>query len=127
VRRKYRERLAAARWAVAAKRHVHRALPAGPVEQLTVPPAPRTSAVGGRLVRLVLRVTRATCLEKSLVLQRWFADNGTTYDIVIGVKSPREGFAAHAWLERPGELTQTNYRAMTRIPGAALSVEAAQP
>ncbi|MDQ1701979.1 MAG: hypothetical protein QOF57_1231 [Frankiaceae bacterium] len=116
---RWRERVAVAHWALRTTRYVHRQLPAGPLERLTVPPAPRTSGVGGRIVRLVLWGMRATCLEESLVLQRWFADNGTLYDIVIGVKSPREAFAAHAWLERPGALTQTQFREMTRVPAAA--------
>jgi hypothetical protein len=110
------QRIAVTRWAWRTTRLVHRRLPAGPLESLVVPAAPRTAGVGTRIVRLVVRVQRATCLEESLVLQRWFADNGSLYDIVIGVKSPREGFVAHAWLERPGALTHTQFRAMTRVP-----------
>lgn len=36
------------------------------------------------------------------------------YDVVIGVKSPREAFAAHAWLERPGALTRPSSEDDTR-------------
>jgi hypothetical protein len=53
-----------------------------------------TPAVAGLLKR-----TRATCLVRSLVLQRWHAAHGDRRDLIIGVTSPQAGFTAHAWLE----------------------------
>jgi hypothetical protein len=50
-------------------------------------------------VAAVLRRRQATCLERSLVLQRWLAAHGDRRDLVIGVKAPGEEFGAHAWLE----------------------------
>lgn len=48
----------------------------------------------------VLRARRATCLERSLVLQRWDADHGRRVAIVVGVT--HRPFRAHAWLEGEG-------------------------
>jgi len=38
-------------------------------------------------------------------------------DVVIGVTAPSEGFAAHAWLEEPGEAAdgQQQWRELTRL------------
>ena len=48
----------------------------------------------------VLRLSRATCLVRSAVLQRWDADHDRPRPLVVGVaKDPAGGFAAHAWLE----------------------------
>jgi hypothetical protein len=46
----------------------------------------------------VLNRFERTCLERSLVLQRWLADHGRPLDVVIGVKADAEA-RAHAWLE----------------------------
>jgi hypothetical protein len=47
----------------------------------------------------VLRRQPHTCLERAFVLQRWRAAHGEPRAVVIGVRSPGHGFAAHAWLE----------------------------
>jgi transglutaminase superfamily protein len=47
----------------------------------------------------VLRRRNATCLERSLILQRWYAAQGAPHDVVIGVTAPAGGFTAHAWLD----------------------------
>jgi Transglutaminase-like superfamily len=46
----------------------------------------------------VLSRLEPTCLERSLVLQRWLADHGRPLDVVIGVKHD-DVVRAHAWLE----------------------------
>lgn len=86
-----------------------------PVESVTVRPAPRLSLEATRGVNGVLRLTRATCLQKSLVLQRWYADHGVERDLVIGVTSVRSGFRAHAWLEEPGQMTDPTYAEISRL------------
>jgi hypothetical protein len=65
--------------------------------QLPVPPPARPGGLGG--VERSLRFVRATCLERSLVRQRWDAALGLRRDVVIGVRGPAASFGAHAWLE----------------------------
>jgi hypothetical protein len=63
-------------------------------------PAPTRSAGQERHIAVgVLRRMRATCLERSLVLQRWDAGQRLSRDLVIGVTAPSRGFHAHAWLD----------------------------
>lgn len=54
-------------------------------------------------VSAVLRLTGATCLVRSAVLQRWDADHHRPRHLVVGV-SRRDGreIVAHAWLEGDG-------------------------
>jgi Transglutaminase-like superfamily len=51
------------------------------------------------LVAARLAMQRATCLERSLIMQRWMMAIGRPHDVLIGVKSPRETTIAHAWLD----------------------------
>jgi hypothetical protein len=84
--------------------------------RLPAPPADRPGAQGG--VHRVLGGVRASCLERSLVRQRWHAAHGRPRDVVIGVRGPASGFAAHAWLDGdradPGEFEE-----LTRWPPPA--------
>jgi hypothetical protein len=66
-------------------------------------------------VRLVLRRRHAHCLERSLILQRWFADHGRPMDVVIGVSSPRD-FTAHAWLDGDEPQSAVVYAELLRRP-----------
>ncbi len=66
----------------------------------------------------VLARTRATCLVQSIVLQRWFADHGQPFDVVIGVTAPSDGFRAHAWLDRPGEAGTEDFAELHRLPAS---------
>jgi hypothetical protein len=70
---------------------------------LPAPPPVPASAVGG--VKRALRLTRATCLVRTSVLQAWHAGHGWERELVVAVPPPGEGFAAHAWLDGddPGE------------------------
>jgi hypothetical protein len=59
------------------------------------------------IVRLVDRAARrqpgrATCLRRTLVLQRLLAQEGIATEMRIGVRKENGGLAAHAWLERHG-------------------------
>ena len=65
--------------------------------EVSDPPALPSDAIRG--VSAALRRTRASCLERSLVLQRWYAAHGQRRDLIIGVTAPGEEFRAHAWLE----------------------------
>lgn len=46
-----------------------------------------------------LRVRGATCLERSLILQRWLATTGRSHDVLIGVGGAGREVVAHAWLD----------------------------
>jgi hypothetical protein len=51
-----------------------------------------------------LRRDRASCLERSLVVQRWYASRGIALDVIVGVRLPSAANAdtaptAHAWVE----------------------------
>ena len=41
----------------------------------------------------------ATCLERSLILQRWLIASGRPHDVLIGVQRPGDSVVAHAWLD----------------------------
>jgi hypothetical protein len=51
------------------------------------------------LIAARLAMQHATCLERSLIMQRWLVATGRPHDVLIGVKSPRETTIAHAWLD----------------------------
>ncbi len=89
----------AAGWTLRALRGVRRDLVVRPLEQVDLPAAPPGPARARRVVQSVLRVRHATCLERSLVVQRWWATQGTAVDLVVAVTAPGQGFHAHAWLE----------------------------
>lgn len=82
---------------------------------LNLPTAPRASVDRSRDVKRVLSATGSKCLVTSAVLQEWYAAQGRPYDLVIGIKPPREGFAAHAWLDMPDEVIG-GYTEITRVP-----------
>jgi hypothetical protein len=73
--------------------------------------APRHATRG---VRTVLRHGNATCLERSLVLQRWYAAQGIERDVVIGVTSPAD-FSAHAWLDGDPTEPAAEFRELHRL------------
>lgn len=82
----------------------------------TIPLPPRVPRQAVRGVRWGLRARRATCLERSLVLQRWHLEHGEARDVVIGVKRARHQVLAHAWLE--GDPRASEYVEMTRVPAS---------
>jgi hypothetical protein len=103
-------------WALRARFRARRVLWSDGIERpVRLPAAPQGPADGSRAVTGVLRRTGATCLVQSVVLQRWFADNGQPFDVVVGVTSPSDGFRAHAWLDRPGETGTDGYSELHRI------------
>jgi hypothetical protein len=59
-------------------------------------------------------------LVTSLVLQRWYADHGEPFDVVVGVTAPSAGFKAHAWLDMPGIAGTSDYQELRRIAARAL-------
>lgn len=71
---------------------------------LVLPRPPGLPPSTQRAVDEVLRRLRATCLERSLVSQRWLAAQGISRDLLIGVRVDAGRFSAHAWLEGEPEL-----------------------
>jgi hypothetical protein len=96
--------LRTAAWALRARVQARRAVwGEGIGKPIRLASAPSTPLATTRAVHSVLMRTGATCLVRSLVLQRWYADHGETVDVVVGVTAPSDGFRAHAWLDRPDE------------------------
>jgi Transglutaminase-like superfamily len=83
---------------------------------IVLPPAPATPMGATRAVIGVLDRTRATCLVRSLVLQRWLADHDEPVDVVIGVTAPSSGFRAHAWLDGSGDTEAEDFTELHRLP-----------
>ena len=111
--------LADARAALWTLRSVHRArrqLRAHTdVSAVRLPAVPPLSPVAERAVRVVLRRSRATCLVSAVVRQAWYAAQGTERDVVIGVKPPAAGFAAHAWLDGDVDDHGEDFRELARF------------
>ena len=95
------EALHVARWAWAEGRRLPRALRREGIEATAmVRPAPATAARHRPVAAAVLRLSRATCLVRSAVLQRWDLDHGRARPLVVGVaRNSDGGIAAHAWLD----------------------------
>jgi hypothetical protein len=98
----------AAWWANGALTSARHALARGELEKIRLAPPPRLPDAVEPGVSAVLRRRSASCLERSLVLQRWHAAHGRSLDVVIGVRAPARDFLAHAWLDGeppPGDMT----------------------
>jgi Transglutaminase-like superfamily len=90
--------LRAAWWSLRAVRRARRELRQVPVDRVRLPEPPSLPAAAGRGVHAVLRRLEPSCLERSLVLQRWLAAHGDPRAVVIGVTAA-DAFRAHAWLD----------------------------
>ena len=99
MRRPDRHELRAAVWALQALRHVRRDLARCGIGRATVPTPPELPPGAVGAVSAALRRLGPTCLERSLVLQKWYEAHGIERDVVVGVTGPGAGFAAHAWLD----------------------------
>ncbi len=106
--------LRAAWWAWRALNSVRRDLADRPLDQVQPPPAPRGGPQSRRAVRAVLRRRGASCLEQSLVTQRWLARQHVEVDLVVGVTAPGAGFRAHAWLATDHD-AEHSHATMTEI------------
>lgn len=93
-------RVRAASWTIRSASSARRQLKRGvPPDALTLPSVPKLSSEATVVVRRVTRLFDNTCLERALVLQRWYAAHGQAKPIYVGVTAPLTGFRAHAWLE----------------------------
>jgi hypothetical protein len=67
------------------------------------------------LMHVRLAMQHATCLERSLIMQRWLMATGQPHDLLIGVRSPRETTIAHAWLDHENS---RGHHILLRLPPA---------
>lgn len=93
-------RAGAVGWAGRAWWRVHREIRIRPLAQVVVP-APPTGEPGRgrRSVQVAVRLLRASCLERALVLQRWDEAGNRPRDVVVGVCLDGGRMRAHAWLD----------------------------
>jgi hypothetical protein len=89
----------AAVWAWRAGSSARRQLRAGGLDAVSLPLVPALGRQAERGVRVVLTRRPLSCLERSIVRQRWYAEHGDQRDLIIGVHHSRETFGAHAWLD----------------------------
>lgn len=106
----------AAMWGLLSVWRVRRFLASNPVEDLAVAPPPRLPDRARRGVLAAMRLSGATCLQESAVLQRWDAEHGRPRDLVIGVKAPVADFQAHAWLQGDPDGDIGGFSEFLRIP-----------
>jgi hypothetical protein len=103
----------AALWATRALRGIRAALPADGLEVVVRPP-PDLPPHAIRGLKAVVWVSRATCLERSLLLQRWLAAHGALHPLVVGT-SVAGGFQAHAWVRGVDE-EPAGYEDLVTVP-----------
>jgi hypothetical protein len=106
--------LRAAGWALLAVRSTRRQLVGRPLYDVRVPEPPKLPRRAERGVRAVLRRLHPSCLERSLVLQRWLAAHGEAHVVVVGVSAPHD-FRAHAWLEGERQPMGPRYHEIARL------------
>ena len=86
-------------WTLQSRVAVRKQLRLSGVRDVQLPRPPSARPKDRRVTVLLLRSVTATCLERSLVLQRFDASAGVPRALIIGVTAPQRGFRAHAWLE----------------------------
>jgi hypothetical protein len=107
--------LRAAGWALRALHRLRREVVSDGLEVQVVSP-PSSSAASVRGVELALRLGRATCLERSLVVQRWLLSQGRAHDVLVGVAGGVDALDAHAWVDRYDAAAQgAGYDVLTRV------------
>jgi hypothetical protein len=105
--------LRAAFWTLRALRVTRHQLRRGTIEGVEIPSPPALPGTAIRGVRAVLRRLPNTCLERSLILQRWLRTFGSAPDVVVGVSGPTPNFKAHAWLD--GEVDGEQFEELLRL------------
>jgi hypothetical protein len=103
-------------WTWRALRSARGHLREGEVRGVRLPAPPPVSLSGARAVRRVLQWSDASCLERSLVLQRWLAAHGVDRDVIVGTQgNAQSGFAAHAWIEGEPQPPGRSYVELIRL------------
>jgi hypothetical protein len=106
--------LRAAAWAARSVRRVRRELRERPLRDVHVGSPPALPERAGRGVAVVLRRLEPSCLERSLVLQRWMASQGDPREVIVGVAAPG-AFRAHAWLDGETPPERAGFAELTRL------------
>jgi hypothetical protein len=86
--------------------------------RLRLPDPPYATPWLTGLVAARLAMQHATCLERSLIMQRWLMATGRPHDVLIGVRSPRETTIAHAWLDHENS---RGHHILLRLPPSGAS------
>jgi len=81
-----------------------------------LPPVPAVPRAAERGVEISLRLARATCLTRAIVLQAWRLAHGEERDLVIAVTRPGANFGAHAWLDGDSPCHSSRFHELTRRP-----------
>ncbi len=86
--------------------------------QVLSPPNTRRGTLRG--ARLALRRDSASCLERSLIVQRWWASRGVALDVIVGVRLPSASNdddepTAHAWVEHWDADCSDRYAEIRRV------------
>jgi hypothetical protein len=107
--------LRASAWALRALRRLRRELPSAGLDVCVVVP-PQLPGASVRGVELALRLGRATCLERSLVVQRWLLARHERHDVLVGVAGGAAALDAHAWIDRYDPVAAgSGYEVLTRV------------
>jgi len=101
-------------WRSASDARTHLRVEGGVSAPVRPPPTLPVRSLRG--VRWGLRLRHASCLERSLVLQRWFLAHGQEREVVVGVAVDGTTTLAHAWLAGEEHLNDREYTEMTRVP-----------
>jgi Transglutaminase-like superfamily len=101
-------------WALRSRQRARRRLRRGPFGDVGLEPPPTLPAPAVRGVTAVLRYRRVSCLERSLIMQRWLAAQGERRDVVIGITGVTE-FRAHAWLDGDPEAPSVPFEELARL------------
>jgi transglutaminase superfamily protein len=104
----------AASWTVRALLQARRQLRRGNFRNVEIAPPPLLPAGSERGVHGILRRVPNTCLERSLVLQRWLTTRSQPADVVIGVARGSDTYHAHAWLD--GAPEGEGFHELVRLP-----------
>jgi len=86
-------------WAALALHRLRREIPSDGLDVRVLAP-PRIAPQSVRGVEVALRLRRATCLERSLIMQRWLMACGSRHDVLVGVGRGSGAIEAHAWIHR---------------------------
>lgn len=104
------------RWATRELAELRRTLgPDGLTAVVAPPPTVARGSLRGTLVALSAR--KATCLERSLVIQAWIAANGLDLDVIVAVKRDPNapGDLAHAWVDGYDADCSARYAEIRRV------------
>lgn len=96
--------LRSAVWALRSLNRSRRQLRTGGVAAVDLTSPASVRALDRRVLLAVLRVHRASCLERSVVLQRFDSSAGRRRVLIVAVTKPGADFRAHAWLEGERQL-----------------------